>query len=166
MSATYSSEAVTNALGVSPRQLQWWDEHGLITPEHVGHRRNYSERDLIVISAVIKFRKAGISLQKSRRVIMLLYRNAREIQAKLTAGAPVYLVARPGTNLASVHYTHAAAVIAAVAAAGPVMFLEIGPELQNIPANPERTLHTPRPHPGRPRAKFLKSLARRRGAAS
>lgn len=162
MSTTYSSEAVSHALHASPRQLQWWDEHGLITPEHVGHRRNYSERDLIAVSVVIKFRKAGISLQKSRKMITLVYRHATEIQAKLAAGAPVYLVARLGTNQAAIVYTHAAAVVEAVAA-GQVMFIEIGPELQNVRANPAG--FEPRQRsPKTPRQKFLKSLTRRRRA--
>lgn len=150
---TYSTEAVSKALHATPRQLQWWDEQGLVQPAHVGHRRDYNEDDLIVVSVVIKLRRAHIAPARCQQVITLLYRHAEEIHRKLAAGAPVYLLTRltrPSRSvqvLAALHYTHAAAVIDALRW-GPVLLVEIGPELQNVRANPG--LAAPRPRGPRP----------------
>ena len=36
---TFGSREVSRIAGVSLRQLQWWDEHNLVSTRHSGHRR-------------------------------------------------------------------------------------------------------------------------------
>ena len=38
---TFSSLEVSRLTGVSLRQLQWWDEQGVVSPVQRGHRRLY-----------------------------------------------------------------------------------------------------------------------------
>ena len=65
----YSSLDVTSLTGVSLRQLQWWDEQGVVTPRQIGHRRLYNTAEVLQVSMIMGLRRKGISLQKIRRVL-------------------------------------------------------------------------------------------------
>ena len=58
--------------GVSLRQLQWWDEQGVVSPIQRGHRRMYQLHEVIEVSLITELRAKGISLQKIRRVLGFL----------------------------------------------------------------------------------------------
>lgn len=68
----YSSLDVATLTGVSLRQLQWWDEQGVVTPLQIGHRRLYNTREVLQVSLIMGLRKKGISLQKIRRILAKL----------------------------------------------------------------------------------------------
>ena len=36
---SYTSSEVSRIAGVSLRQLQWWDERKVVSPQHEGHKR-------------------------------------------------------------------------------------------------------------------------------
>jgi len=40
--APFTSRDVILLTGITPRQLQWWDERGIVLPAREGHRRLYS----------------------------------------------------------------------------------------------------------------------------
>ena len=42
MQDRFTSQQVIALTGITPRQLQWWDERGVVKPEREGHRRLYS----------------------------------------------------------------------------------------------------------------------------
>ena len=69
---TYSSLEVSQIAGVSLRQLQWWDERKVVSPEHEGHRRVYFAAEVIEITVIAELRRKGFSLQKIRRVLRFL----------------------------------------------------------------------------------------------
>ena len=46
MEQRFSSADVVALTGITPRQLQWWDERGIVAPEREGRRRLYSLDDL------------------------------------------------------------------------------------------------------------------------
>jgi DNA-binding transcriptional MerR regulator len=60
--------------GVTARQLQWWDERGVVRPQRVGHRRIYSMRNLTEITVICQLRRKGFPLQGVRKVIRFLQR--------------------------------------------------------------------------------------------
>jgi DNA-binding transcriptional MerR regulator len=60
--------------GVTARQLQWWDERGVVKPERVGHRRIYSIQNLTEITVICQLRRKGFPLQGVRKVIRFLQR--------------------------------------------------------------------------------------------
>ncbi len=70
----FSSHDVIAMTGVTARQLQWWDERGVVKPGRVGHRRLYSMQNLTVIVVVSELRRKGFSLQGVRKVMRFLHR--------------------------------------------------------------------------------------------
>jgi DNA-binding transcriptional MerR regulator len=60
--------------GVTARQLQWWDERGVVKPERQGHRRLYSIQNLTEITVICQLRRKGFPLQGVRKVIRFLQR--------------------------------------------------------------------------------------------
>ncbi|SRR5579883_495440 len=68
----YTSLDVARVSGVSLRQLQWWDEQGVVSPSHSGHRRLYRREEVIAVAVIAELRRKGFSLQKIRRVLKFL----------------------------------------------------------------------------------------------
>ncbi|MBV6430103.1 MAG: putative HTH-type transcriptional regulator [Bryobacteraceae bacterium] len=68
----YTSSEVARLGGVSLRQLQWWDERKVVSPRHEGHKRIYSNEEVVEITVIAELRRKGFSLQKIRRVLRFL----------------------------------------------------------------------------------------------
>lgn len=87
--------------GISARQLQWWDERGIVVPAREGHRRLYSLDDLAEVAVICDLRKRGFSLQRVRKVIRLLQKEFKKRLVEtvsvhseyhlLTDGSRIYL---------------------------------------------------------------------------
>ncbi len=65
----FTSLDVSEVTEVSLRQLQWWDEQGLVSPRQSGHRRLYTKFEVLQVSLINGLRKKGISLQKIRPLL-------------------------------------------------------------------------------------------------
>ena len=76
MERRYTSEAVAEMAGVTLRQLQWWDEQGIVVPEREGRSRSYSADDLAEIAVISEMRKKGFSLQRMRKVLRFLQKKS------------------------------------------------------------------------------------------
>lgn len=74
MQDRFTSNDVVALTGITPRQLQWWDERGLVKPEREGHRRVYSMNQLTEVAVICQLRRKGFSLQGVRKVMRLLER--------------------------------------------------------------------------------------------
>ena len=70
----FSSQEVIALTGVTARQLQWWDERGVIKPERQGHRRLYSMQNVMAMAVICELRRKGFSLQGVRKVMRFLDR--------------------------------------------------------------------------------------------
>jgi DNA-binding transcriptional MerR regulator len=70
----FSSQEVIALTGVTARQLQWWDERGVVKPEREGHRRLYSMQNVMAMAVICELRRKGFSLQGVRRVMRFLDR--------------------------------------------------------------------------------------------
>jgi DNA-binding transcriptional MerR regulator len=79
----FSSTDVSRLSGVSLRQLQWWDEQKVVSPQHAGHRRLYSLHEVVEVSIIAELRKKGFSLQKIRRVLRFLQKEMGKRQAEV-----------------------------------------------------------------------------------
>jgi DNA-binding transcriptional MerR regulator len=71
---TYNSKMVSQIVGVSLRQIQYWDERRFVRPsvklpEGRGTKRLYSFHDLICLKVVKDLSDHGFSLQKIRRCL-------------------------------------------------------------------------------------------------
>ena len=101
MQQQFSSNDVIALTGITPRQLQWWDEKGIVAPARVGHRRIYNWDELVTVAVICQLRQRGFSLQRMRKVIAFLQKEfgtnlAASVQASseyhlLTDGKHLYL---------------------------------------------------------------------------
>ena len=77
---TYDSKTASHIVGVSLRQLQYWDERDFIRPsvklaEGRGTKRLYSFHDLVCLKVVQDLARHGFTLQKIRRCLKPLKDN-------------------------------------------------------------------------------------------
>jgi DNA-binding transcriptional MerR regulator len=70
----FTSREVIDLTGISARQLQWWDERGVVRAERQGHRRLYSMKHLTEVAVICELRRKGFSLQGVRKVVRILDR--------------------------------------------------------------------------------------------
>ncbi len=88
MDQSFTSSQVSERTGLTPRQLQWWDEQGIVVPARQGHRRVYSAKDLAELAILCDLRRRGFSLQRIRRMIELLRREFGHRLADLLSRGP------------------------------------------------------------------------------
>ena len=78
---TYDSKTASRIVGVSLRQLQYWDEQNFLRPSIKlaggrGTKRLYSFHDLVCLKVVKDLARYGFSLQKIRRCLKPLKDNS------------------------------------------------------------------------------------------
>ena len=88
MNQSFTSSQVSERTGLTPRQLQWWDEQGIVVPARLGHRRLYSPKDLAELAVLCDLRQRGFSLQRIRKLILLLRREFGQDLADLVSRGP------------------------------------------------------------------------------
>ena len=57
MAERFTSQQVIQAIGITARQLQWWDERGVVKPDREGHRRLYSMNQLSEVAVICQLRR-------------------------------------------------------------------------------------------------------------
>lgn len=93
MAAGFTSAQVVVLTGITPRQLQWWDERGIVVPHRQGHRRLYSRADVAEIAVICELRQRGFSLQRVRRVIGFLQQEfGQRLYEAARANARIHLL--------------------------------------------------------------------------
>jgi DNA-binding transcriptional MerR regulator len=95
----FTSQQEMALTGSTPRQLQWWDERGLVKPEHEGHRRLYSMNHLTEIAVICELRRKGFSLQGVRKVMHFLGREFSKGLAEVVNRNSSYHLLTDGTHL-------------------------------------------------------------------
>ncbi len=99
MQARFPSHDVIALTGITARQLQWWDERGVVKPERQGHRRLYSMQNLTEIAVICELRRKGFSLQGVRKVMRFLEREVGKGLAEIVGrNSDVHLLT-DGTHL-------------------------------------------------------------------
>jgi DNA-binding transcriptional MerR regulator len=99
----YNSKMASRIVGVSLRQIQYWDEQGFIRPsiksaEGRGTKRLYSFHDLICLKVIKDLTRHGLSLKKIRRCLRPLkeysVRTARPAESLkyLTDGEKLFVI--------------------------------------------------------------------------
>ena len=87
MQASFTSLEIVRLTGISARQLQWWDERGIVVPSRSGHRRLYSFEDLTEVAVICELRRKGFSLQRVRQVIRFLEKEFGKRLAEAVSGS-------------------------------------------------------------------------------
>lgn len=89
----YTSKQVMALTGISARQLQWWDERGIVVPARHGHRRLYSTEDLAEVAVITELRRRGFPLQRVRKVLRFLQRElGRRLFETVSGGSEYHLL--------------------------------------------------------------------------
>ena len=99
MQQQFTSRDVVDLTGITPRQLQWWDECGIVVPKREGHRRLYSLEDLSEIAVICQLRRKGFPLQRVRKVIRFLQRELGKRLAHTVSGTSDYHLLSDGKTL-------------------------------------------------------------------
>ena len=93
MQDRFTSNEVVALTGITARQLQWWDERGVVKPDREGHRRVYSTNQLTEIALICQLRRKGFSLQGVRKVMRFLEREfARKLAEIVDRDSDVHLL--------------------------------------------------------------------------
>ena len=101
----YTSKEVCKVIGISYRQLDYWDSSGFIQPsvaraKGTGTTRIYSFVDLVCLRTAKRLRDSGISLQKIRKSVDYLRVHFPELGSPLadvvflTNGTTVFILTR------------------------------------------------------------------------
>jgi len=89
----YNSSDVARICGVSLRQLQWWDERNVVSPQQDGHKRIYMPEEVVEISVIAELRRKGFSLQKIRRVLRFLQKDmGKRLSDALSGNTEIHLL--------------------------------------------------------------------------
>lgn len=86
---TYGTLPVSRIAGVTPRQLQWWAETGIIDPPQVKHARQYSASDLFHVHVVSELSQRGFSLSAARKACLELAKHPVAHRWMITNGRDV-----------------------------------------------------------------------------
>ena len=99
MHQTFTSREVIELTGISARQLQWWDERGIVVPAREGHKRIYSIDDVAEVAVICELRDRGFSLQKIRRVVRFLQKELGKRLVETVRAASEYHLLTDGRHI-------------------------------------------------------------------
>jgi len=99
MKRQFTTNDVIALTGLTGRQLQWWDERGLVRPSRQGHRRIYNWDQLVTAAVICQLRRRGFSLQRVRKVVAFLGREFGTNLAATVRAASEYHLLSDGTEL-------------------------------------------------------------------
>ena len=99
MQGRFTSSEVITLTGITARQLQWWDERGVVRPDREGHRRLYSIHQLTEVAVICELRRKGFSLQNVRKVLRFLDRELGKRLGDIVSGNSEYHLLTDGTHL-------------------------------------------------------------------
>lgn len=93
MDEQFTSAQVVRLTGITARQLQWWDERGIVVPGRDGRRRLYTADDIAEIAVICALRRKGFPLQKVRGIMKFLQRElGRRLAEAVSNGSEYHLL--------------------------------------------------------------------------
>jgi DNA-binding transcriptional MerR regulator len=97
--ARFTSSDVVALTGITPRQLQWWDERRIVVPAREGHRRVSSMEHLTEVAVICELRRRGFPLQRVRKVMRFLQKEFGKTLAETVSGASEYHLLTDGKTI-------------------------------------------------------------------
>lgn len=89
----FGSGDVSQLAQLTLRQLQWWDERKVISPQQESHRHVYHVSDVIGMMVIGELRRKGFSLQKLRGMLRSLREKIdRRLGELLSGQCDLYLL--------------------------------------------------------------------------
>lgn len=99
MEQRFTSREVVELTGITPRQLQWWDERRIVVPSREGHRRLYSLDDVAEVAVICELRGRGFSLQRVRKVMRFLQKEFGKRLVETVSSGSDYHLLTDGTRI-------------------------------------------------------------------
>src|ERR1019366_8263928 len=99
MQQTFTSKEVAALTGISPRQLQWWDECRIVVPAREGDKRVYGMEEPAEVAVICDLRQRGFSLQKIRRVVRFLQKELGKRLVETVSAASEYHLLTDGRHI-------------------------------------------------------------------
>jgi DNA-binding transcriptional MerR regulator len=99
MQREFTSKEVVALTGITARQLQWWDERGIVVPARKRHRRVYSLEHLTEIAIIRDLKDRNFPLQRVRNVIAFLHREFGEALAETVSRSSQYHLLTDGESI-------------------------------------------------------------------
>jgi hypothetical protein len=132
MERTFSTEQVSEITGLSPRQLQWWDERKILVPQRSTgpRRRMYRETQALEACVLRELKRKGMSLLTIRHIWP-------KVKPVLFTDPDLALA----TNGRIVHVGHSTAILAwMVKARGAMMVVSISDQVNKVKQYQDRRL--------------------------
>lgn len=95
----FTSAEVVKLTGITPRQLQWWDERGIVAPAREGRRRLYSPDDIAEVAVICALRRKGFPLQRVRRIMRFLQKELGSRLAETVSNGSEYHLLTDGKRI-------------------------------------------------------------------
>jgi DNA-binding transcriptional MerR regulator len=93
MEQRFTSSQVVGLTGITARQLQWWDERGIVAPQREGRRRLYTLDDVTEIAVICALRRKGFPLQRVRRIMKFLQKEfGKRLASTVSSGSEYHLL--------------------------------------------------------------------------
>jgi len=99
MEQRFTSSQVVGLTGITARQLQWWDERGIVVPQREGRRRLYTLDDVTEIAVICALRRKGFPLQRVRRIMKFLQKEFGKRLASTVSGGSEYHLLTDGKEI-------------------------------------------------------------------
>lgn len=99
MEKQFTSAEVVKLTGITPRQLQWWDERGIVVPAREGRRRLYSADDIAEVAVICALRRKGFPLQRVRRIMRFVQKELGSRLAKTVTNGSEYHLLTDGKRI-------------------------------------------------------------------
>lgn len=99
MEHRFTSAQVVGLTGITARQLQWWDECGIVVPQREGRRRLYSLDDVTEIAVICALRRKGFPLQRVRRIMKFLQKEFGKRLASIVGSGSEYHLLTDGKRV-------------------------------------------------------------------
>ena len=66
---TYSISELSEEFDITPRTIRFYEEQGILSPRRKGNRRVYNRKDHGRIKMILRGKRLGFSLQKTKEII-------------------------------------------------------------------------------------------------
>ena len=93
MEQRFTSSQIVGLTGITARQLQWWDERGIVVPQREGRRRLYTLDDVTEIAVICALRRKGFPLQRVRSIMRFLQKEfGKRLASTVSSGSEYHLL--------------------------------------------------------------------------
>ncbi|MEO8727054.1 MAG: MerR family transcriptional regulator [Acidobacteriaceae bacterium] len=96
---SYSSGEVVRLTGTTPRQLQWWDEQGIVVPAREGRKRRYRFAELAELQVIAELRDKGLPLRGVKKMMRFLRHELGCRLAEVITDGSEYHLLTDGTTI-------------------------------------------------------------------